>query len=85
MWKRRWGFIGRLRSDAGYYIYYGNKSVTYGDDRGEFEFAFEDGLLFPQAHQKAGSPVKLTEMERTQIQDRIISGIRSEGNEVTLF
>jgi hypothetical protein len=37
----------------------GNRTVTYTDGRGPFEFGLEDGLLFPNSRQVAGKSVLL--------------------------
>jgi hypothetical protein len=45
--RRNWLGLGRIRSDAGFLVYYGYKSLYYRDERGTFEIGYEDGLLFP--------------------------------------
>ncbi|MGD0648073.1 MAG: hypothetical protein ABR971_08770 [Acidobacteriaceae bacterium] len=85
MLKRRWRFFGKLRSDEGCWITYGNKSVRYHDERGEFELGFEDDWLFPDILQKSGYPIKLTDFEKTQILDRVLDGLRSDGHDAKLF
>jgi hypothetical protein len=85
MWKRRWRFFGKLRSDDGCCITYGNKSVTYHNERGQFELGFEDNWLFPDVWQKSGESIELTDVEKTQILDRVLDGLRSDGHDAKLF
>ena len=57
MFERRWIWFGDLVSDEGFAVKYGNRTVTYTDERGSFEFGLEDGLLFPNPRQVAAKPV----------------------------
>jgi len=82
MFKRRWLLFGDLVSDEGFTLKYGNRSITYGDERGSFEFGFEDGLLFPNPKQIAGTPVLLEQPQLDAMIDRIIRGVRSEGHNI---
>ena len=52
MFKRRWIWLGKLVSDEGFNLEYGNKSIRYSDERGSFEFGLEDG--FPVCYPPAG-------------------------------
>jgi hypothetical protein len=85
MFKRRWRFFGKLRSDDGCWITYGNKSVNYHDERGKFQLGFEDGWLFREIWQKSGNSVNLTDFEKTQILDRVLDGLRSDGHDAKLY
>ena len=85
MFKRRWKWIGKLESDEGFTLAYGNRSITYSDERGSFKFGFEDGLLFPEPFQTAGVPVLLSQPETAEIVERVIRGIRSEGHAVEVY
>jgi hypothetical protein len=85
MFKRRWIWFGKLVSDEGFTLAYGNKSITYSDNRGSFEFGFEDGFLFPTPHQLAGQQAPLSETDIDAMIERIISGIRSEGHTVQVY
>lgn len=85
MFKRRWKWFGELRSDEGFTLRYGNRSVTYSDDRGSFQLGFEDGFLLPPVRQVAGKPIVLTPAESEQIVDRVLRGIRSEGHNVEVY
>jgi hypothetical protein len=85
MFRRRWLWFGKLVSDEGFSLAYGNKSVTYSDDRGSFQFGFEDGLLFPTPTQLTGKPVSLDEPSLSLIIERVVRGIRSEGHAVDVY
>ena len=82
MFKRRWLWFGELISDEGFTLRYGNRSVTYTDQRGSFEFGWEDGLLFPTPKQLTGKPLRLEQPDLDAMIDRIARGLRSEGHEV---
>jgi hypothetical protein len=82
MFRRRWRWFGKLVSGEGFSLAYGHKSITYTDQRGSFEFGFEDGLLFPNAVQVAGTPVSLQPNELQEMLERIARGIESEGHSV---
>ena len=82
MFRRRWKWFGELVSDEGFALSYGNRTVTYRDERGSFEFGLEDGSLFPNPRQVAGKPVLLEQPLLDAIIDRIIRGVRSEGHEI---
>jgi hypothetical protein len=85
MFKRRWIWFGKLVSDEGFTLSYGNRSIRYCDNRGTFEFGFEDGFLFPTPFQVTGDPVRLNKTELNEIVDRVIRGIRSEGHDVHVY
>jgi hypothetical protein len=85
MFRRRWLWFGKLISDEGFSLAYGNKSITYSDGRGSFQFGFEDGLLFPSPKQLTGNPVSLDESSLNVIIERVVRGIRSEGHEVDVY
>jgi len=85
MFKRRWIWFGKLISEEGFALSYGHRSVRYCDDRGTFEFGFEDGLLFPNPFRAPGGPQQLNQSELNEIIDRVIRGIRSEGHEVQVY
>jgi hypothetical protein len=82
MFERRWIWFGDLVSDEGFALKYGNRTVTYTDERGSFEFGLEDGLLFPNPRQVTGKPVILEQPQLDAIIDRITRGVRSEGREI---
>jgi hypothetical protein len=86
MFKRRLRWFGKLRSDEGFALAYGHKSITYEDERGSFQFGLEDGFLFPESlHQVAGDTIELDSNERNKIVERVMDGIRSEGHSVQLY
>jgi hypothetical protein len=85
MFKRQWIWFGKLISDEGFSLQYGNKTVRYSDDRGSFEFGFEDGFLFSTPHQVAGEPVSLSQSELGAVLERIITGIKSDGHVVQVY
>ena len=72
-------------SDEGFALAYGNRSVTYSDDRGAFQFGFEDGFLFPSPKQLNGEPLILDERSLDMILERVARGIRSEGHSVEIY
>ena len=80
VFRRRWKWFGKLVSDEGFTLRYGNKSITYSDRRGSFEFGLEDGFLFPMPTQVDGEPITLNQSEVDAIVERVIRGIRSEGH-----
>lgn len=79
MFERRWFGFGKLVSDEGFTLYYAHRSITYSDLRGDFEFGFEDGLLFPKPHQVKGAPTELNSSELDEILNQVVRGIQSEG------
>ncbi len=85
MFRRRWIWFGRLISDEGFALAYGNKSITYSDDRGSFQFGFEDGLLFPTPKQLTGKPVSLDGPSLSTMLERVVRGIHFEGHAVEVY
>lgn len=82
MFKRRWIWFGRLESDEGFTLAYGNRSITYSDERGPYQFGLEDGFLFSTPFQVAGKPRTLSPSELEEMIQRVIQGIKSEGHAV---
>jgi hypothetical protein len=72
-------------SDKGFSLAYGNRTVTYKDERGSFEFGLEDGFLFPQPNQTSGTRRSLNQTELNEMIERIIGGIKSEGREIQVY
>lgn len=72
MFKRRWRYFWKLRAEDGSWITYRNKSVTYHDNRGQFDLGFEDNWLFPEIKQTCGSPVVPTGLEKANILDCVL-------------
>ncbi len=85
MFRRRWKWFGRPISDQGFSISYGHRSVNYKDNRGVFQFGFEDGWLFPAPHQVGGDPVSLDETEIANMVDRVRAGIEFDGHTVRVW
>ena len=85
MFKRRWIWFGRLVSDEGFALSYGHNSVRYSDDRGTFEFGFEDGFLFPIPFRVPDNPERPNQAQLEKIIDRVVRGIRAEGLEVQVY
>ena len=85
MFKRRWIWFGKLISDEGFTLAYGNRSITYSDSRGSFQFGFEDGLLFSTPSQTPGKSLELQQSEVEEMIERVIKGIRSEGHTVQQY
>ena len=85
MFRRRWIWFGKLLSDEGFSLAYGNRSITYSDERGSYQFGYEDGFLFPRPFQVAGEPRTLTQSEVEEIIERVIQGIHSEGHAAQVY
>lgn len=85
MFRRRWKWFGELISDEGFSLKYANRSVRYKDERGVFEFGWEDGFLFPHSNQIAGEAVSLSESELNEILQRVMRGFEAEGHAVRLY
>jgi hypothetical protein len=85
MFKRQWKWFGQLLSDEGFTLAYGHRSITYSDERGSFQFGLEDGFLFSPPFQVAGAPVVLSQAEIEEIAERVVRGIKSEGEAVQVF
>ncbi len=85
MFKRQWFGFGKLVSDEGCEVSYAHRSVYYSDNRGRFEFGYEDGLLFPKPFQVAGEPISLNQSEIDQMVDRVVRGIKIDGHPVQVY
>lgn len=85
MFRRRWKWFGELVSDEGFSLAYGNRTITYRDERGSFEFGLEDGFLFPRPKQTSGTRKSLSQTELDEMIERIIAGIKSEGREIQAY
>ena len=85
MFKRRWRWFGRLVSDEGFSIAHAQRTINYSDERGTFQFAYEDGFLIPKPHQIAGEVISLTQQNINQMVDRVIRGINSDGGTVQVW
>jgi hypothetical protein len=82
MFRRKWVWFGKLVSDEGFTLAYGNKSITYTDERGSFQFGLEDGLLFTPPMRIGGKSPELDQCELGEVVDRVIRGVKFEGHAV---
>lgn len=85
MFKRRFASVGKLRSDEGSTISYGHKSVRYIDQRGNFEFGFEDAILLPEPHEVRGTSSSLNAAELKRVLDCVMRGLEAEGHSVRIW
>ncbi len=85
MFRRRWKWFGKLVSDEGFELAYGNRSITYSDERGSFVFGLEDGLLLPTPKQVSGESVNLDQSAHQAMIERVLAGIRFEGHAVQVY
>jgi len=85
MFTKRWKWFGELVSDEGFSLAYGNRTITYMDESGSFEFGLEDGFLFPMPKQTSGTRRALNQTELNEMIERIIRGIKSEGREIQVY
>jgi hypothetical protein len=85
MFKRRWIWFGKLRSDEGFDLAYGHRTITYSDHRGAFEFPFEDEFLFPDPRQVQGVPMQLNATDAKQMTERVLDGSRFDGHHVEIW
>lgn len=86
MFKRGWLGFGKIRSDEGFVVYYGHKSVNYSDERGDFQIGYEDGLLFPDSAVQISDSVrqlrpirKIPQDDKALIVSRILSALEWDG------
>lgn len=80
MFKRGWLGFGRIRSDEGFTVQYGHKSVYYSDERGEFQIGYEDGLLFPDSLCQVRSVRKIPEVDKALILNRMLKALKWDGH-----
>jgi hypothetical protein len=85
VFRRRWKWFGKLKSEDGSSLWYGHREITYRDDRGTFSFGYEDGFLFPTPFQVDGPPISFTQPELDALLARIIAAVRSDGQAIQLF
>ena len=71
MFRRRWFGLGRIRSDEGFTVHYGHRTVYYSDERGEFQIGYEDGVLFPNA---------IPQDDRAVILNRVLRALEWDGH-----
>jgi hypothetical protein len=85
MLKRNWSGLGPIRSDEGFSVWYGHKTLYYKDERGEFEIGYEDEFLFPQSQIWIGPNGVLSEAERAVILDRMLKALEWDGHHAEIW
>lgn len=80
MFKRNWLGFGRIRSDEGFSIWFGHRTVFYADERGTFEIGYEDGLIFPGSLSLTHPIRPVSEPDRALIVKRILSALEWDGH-----
>jgi hypothetical protein len=85
MFKRNWLGLGRIRSNEGFSVYYGHKSVYYTDQRGTLQIGYEDDLLFPDSLSWMKPNGTLSEPDRALILDRMQRALEWEGHRARLW
>jgi hypothetical protein len=85
MFKRNWLGLGRIRSNEGYSVYYGHKSLYYTDQRGTFQVGYEDDLLLPDSLSRVKPGGILSEPDRALILDRMLRALEWDGHHARLW
>jgi hypothetical protein len=85
VFKKKFMQLNRVISDEGFNISYGHRSVYYTDERGRFEFPFEDGLLIPKPYQISGEHIFLSLPEIEEMTERVAAGIKYDGRPFEIF
>ena len=85
MFKRNRLGLGRIRSDEGFSVHYGHKSLYYSDERGTFEIGFEDEQLFPDSLRSTGTEIQLQDSDKTLILNRMLQALEWDGHYVKIF
>lgn len=85
MFRRNWLRLGRIRSDEGYSVHYGHKTLYYTDQRGTLQVGYEDNLLFPASLRWSESGGILAESDRALILDRMLRAVEWDGHPARLF
>jgi hypothetical protein len=85
MFKRRFRWVGPILSDEGFSLAYGNRSVTYRDARGAFEFGLEDGCLCVPPHPTSTNSLPLSPAELDGVVQRIMDGLAWDGHLVRVI
>jgi hypothetical protein len=85
MFKRRWFGLGRIRSDEGYTVHYGHRTLFYTDERGTFDIGCEDGMLFSDHVKWAGPNGPLSESERDQILQKMLKALEWDGHSARIW
>jgi hypothetical protein len=85
MFKRNWLGIGRIRSDEGFSVWLGNRTVFYTDECGTFQIGYEDGQIFPDSLRLTHPIRPVSEPDRPLIVERIRSALAWEGHNPKIF
>ncbi len=84
MFKRNLLGLGWIRSDEGFSVYYGNKTLYYTDQRGTLQIGYEDHLLFPSSLSGFASSRELSDADRELILDRMLRALEWDGHPARL-
>jgi hypothetical protein len=84
MFKRNLLGLGRISSDEGFSVYYGNKTLYYTDQRGTLQIGYEDDLLFPSSLSGFASNCELSDSDRELILDRMLRALEWDGHPARL-
>jgi hypothetical protein len=84
MFKRNLLGLGRIHSDEGFSVFYGNKTLHYTDQRGTLQIGYEDDLLFPNSLRGFASNCKLSDVDRDLILDRMLRALEWDGHPAKL-
>ena len=79
MFRKKFLQPNRIISDEGFTISFGRLSVYYTDERGRFEFPYEDGILVPRPYQVSGNAISLSRSEIEKMVEGVADGIISGG------
>ncbi len=84
MFKRDLLGLGRIRSDEGFSVYYGNKTLYYTDHSGTFQIGYEDGLLFPNSLRWLKSNIVLPKSDYSLILERMLQALEWDSRHARL-
>lgn len=85
MFKREWPGFGRIRSDEGFSVYYGHKTLYYSDERGTFQVGYQDDLLFPDSLRLSEPTREIPVHDKALIIDRMLRALEWDGRRVTVW
>jgi hypothetical protein len=80
MFKRNWLGLGGIRSDEGFSVKYGHRTIFYTDERGTFQIGYEDGLIFPNSLRLIEPLRPVAETDKMLIVERILSALEWASN-----
>ncbi len=84
MFKRNFLGLGRIHSDDGFSVHYGNKTLYYTDQRGSLQIGYEDHLLFPSSMSGFASNCELSDSDRKLILERMLRALEWDGHPARL-